>query len=63
MEFQNLSLINDALLGKQFWRLMEFPLSLVSKTLKAKYYKDTDVCSACLGCNPSFAWRGFGKRV
>lgn len=37
MNFMDLELMNEALLAKQFWRILEFPSSLVSRVLEAKY--------------------------
>lgn len=42
LDFRDLSLVNDALLTKQFWRILENPTSLVSVTLKAKYSRNSD---------------------
>ncbi|KAL9679281.1 hypothetical protein QQ045_017139 [Rhodiola kirilowii] len=41
LNFRELATFNDALLAKQFWRLLEHPNSIISKTLKAKYYKQS----------------------
>ncbi|CAM8991132.1 unnamed protein product [Rhodiola kirilowii] len=58
LNFRDLALFNDALLAKQYWRLMENPDSIISKTLKAKYYKDSDLLNSHLKQNCSMAWRG-----
>ncbi|CAM8999447.1 unnamed protein product [Rhodiola kirilowii] len=48
---------NDAILAKQIWRLLSNQEALVSRLLKAKYFKDGDVLQSQLGSRPSFAWR------
>lgn len=48
---------NIALLGKQGWRLMCNPESLVARVYKAKYYPRSSFLAAKVGSNPSFIWR------
>ncbi|KAL9691520.1 hypothetical protein QQ045_011944 [Rhodiola kirilowii] len=48
---------NDAILAKQIWRLLSNQEALVSRLLKAKYFKDGDVLQSQLGHMPSFAGR------
>ncbi|WOG87677.1 hypothetical protein DCAR_0206908 [Daucus carota subsp. sativus] len=55
--FRNLHEFNVALLGKQGWRLVTNPTSLVARMFKAKYYPNDSFLSAKLGANPSFVWR------
>ncbi|CAN0910330.1 hypothetical protein LINGRAHAP2_LOCUS26232, partial [Linum grandiflorum] len=43
--------------GKQAWRLLSDPESLVARLYKAKYFPTRDLLSAELGSHPSFAWR------
>ncbi|XP_062021223.1 uncharacterized protein LOC133737733 [Rosa rugosa] len=57
--FRDLSLFNQALLGKQGWRLMMYPDSLVARMLKAKYFPWDDFMEAELGSSPSYLWRSF----
>ncbi|KAL8473949.1 hypothetical protein ACS0TY_030700 [Phlomoides rotata] len=45
------------MLGKQGWRLLRNPNSLLSRTLKARYFKRGNFLSACEGYNPSFTWK------
>ncbi|CAM8943968.1 unnamed protein product [Rhodiola kirilowii] len=61
LNFRDLASFNDALLAKQFWRLLENPDSISSKILKVRYYKDSDLMSSHLRQNSSMAWRGIWK--
>lgn len=57
--FRDLAVFNDALLGKQIWRLIHHENSLVARVLKAKYYPPhSSVLEAALGPCSSFSWRG-----
>jgi hypothetical protein len=44
--FRDFSLFNQAMLGKQGWRLLVRPDSLCAKVLKGKYYPSSDFLSA-----------------
>lgn len=55
--FRDLRDFNLAMLGKQCWRLITNPESLVARIYKAKYYADKDFMQATLGGSPSFIWR------
>ncbi|KAH9792028.1 putative reverse transcriptase/RNA-dependent DNA polymerase [Citrus sinensis] len=55
--FKKLHAFNLAMLGKQSWRLMTKPNSLVAQIFKARYYSRTSFAGATLGHNPSYAWR------
>jgi len=57
--FRDLTLFNKALLAKQCWRLIQFPNSLSSRILKAKYFPNSSFLEAELGKRPSFMWRSF----
>ncbi|XP_074308855.1 uncharacterized protein LOC141643553 [Silene latifolia] len=50
-------LFNNALLGKQGWRLMMEDTSLMARVIKGKYFADRGFLEAELGSNPSFTWR------
>lgn len=54
--FRDLSSFNRALIAKQCWRLISFPNSLVSKSIKAKYYPRGNFMESNLGSNPSYIW-------
>uniref|UniRef100_A0A803PEE1 Reverse transcriptase domain-containing protein n=1 Tax=Cannabis sativa TaxID=3483 RepID=A0A803PEE1_CANSA len=57
MGFRNLRDFNLALLGKQGWRLLSRPNSLVARVYKARYFPNESFLTAQLGNNPSFVWR------
>ncbi|KAL9685088.1 hypothetical protein QQ045_022535 [Rhodiola kirilowii] len=61
LNFRNLSFFNDALLAKQAWRLLSNQSTMVYKTLKAKYFKETSLLEAHLGGGSSPAWQGVWK--
>ncbi|KAL4367966.1 hypothetical protein GQ457_05G022590 [Hibiscus cannabinus] len=58
MGFKDLHLFNIALLGKQLWRLLSEPGSLIYRTLRAKYFPDGDLLHASAPARSSFAWKG-----
>ncbi|XP_019167563.1 PREDICTED: uncharacterized protein LOC109163264 [Ipomoea nil] len=55
--FKELHAFNLAMLGKQAWRLLTKPDSLVSRIFKARYYPKGTFFDACVGNNPSYCWR------
>ncbi|XP_010666976.2 uncharacterized protein LOC104884079 [Beta vulgaris subsp. vulgaris] len=57
MGFKDLGVFNDALLGRQAWRLIHAPQSLLSRVLKAKYYPSCEFLDASLGYSCSYSWR------
>ncbi|XP_019162163.1 PREDICTED: uncharacterized protein LOC109158690 [Ipomoea nil] len=58
MGFRRLRDMNLSLLGKQAWRLLTQPNSLMSRIYKARYFPNSTFFDATLGSNPSFIWRG-----
>lgn len=58
MGFRKLHEMHLALLGKQAWRLIKYPASLVSRVYKARYFRKCGFLEAKEGSNPSFIWRG-----
>ena len=65
MGFRDFVCFNQALLAKQACRILQFPNSLVTKVLQARYFKQTNFLHAKLGSNPSYIWRSilWGKQV
>ena len=57
MGFRELSLFNMALLARQGWRLVQYPDSLVSQVLKAKYYPNQSFMEARIKGTPSYIFR------
>lgn len=57
MEFRDLKSFNVALLAKQRWRILKYPLSLAAVLLKEKYFRNENFLDAKLGTHPSLVWR------
>uniref|UniRef100_A0A2N9IN55 Reverse transcriptase domain-containing protein n=1 Tax=Fagus sylvatica TaxID=28930 RepID=A0A2N9IN55_FAGSY len=57
MGFRDLHIFNMALLARQGWRLLQYPNSIVSRVLKAKYYPGISFLEATVKSNASFIWR------
>ena len=57
MGFKDLSVFNLSMLGKQGWKLLTEPQSLVSRIFKARYFPYGSYLTATLGHNPSYVWR------
>ncbi|XP_031131897.1 uncharacterized protein LOC116033284 [Ipomoea triloba] len=55
--FKDLRPFNLAMLGKQAWRFLTQPTSLVARIYKARYYPKTSFIDATVGNCPSFCWR------
>ncbi|KAK4400699.1 putative ribonuclease H protein, partial [Sesamum angolense] len=55
--FRKMQTFNVAMFAKQGWRIMSNPNLLISRILKARYYRDNDFLHAKIGYNPSFTWR------
>ena len=55
--FKDLEAYNLALLGKQLWRMIKNPKSLMCRVFKSRYFRNTDPLNASLGSRPSYAWR------
>ncbi|KAM1207288.1 hypothetical protein ACFX13_008002 [Malus domestica] len=54
--FRDIESFNDALLGKQCWRIICNPDALWVKILKARYFPNCDFLQATRGSCPSWAW-------
>lgn len=63
--FRDFALFNQAMLGKQGWRLMMRPSSLCARVLKGKYYLNSDFLSATKKKRSSETWRSIlhGREV
>lgn len=57
MGFKDLTTFNLAMLGKQGWKFMNEPTSLVARIFKARYFPTCNYLIARLGHNPSYVWR------
>jgi len=55
--FRDIRLFNQALLARQAWRLIEFPDSLCSRLLKAKYFPNGDLLDTAFPNQVSPTWR------
>ncbi|XP_019183735.1 PREDICTED: uncharacterized protein LOC109178652 [Ipomoea nil] len=55
--FKDLRAFNLAMLGKQAWRMLTKPDSLVARVYKARYFPKGTFFDAQIGNNPSFCWR------
>ncbi|XP_062014305.1 uncharacterized protein LOC133730800 [Rosa rugosa] len=59
--FRNMELFNQALLAKQGWRILRCPDSLLARTLRAKYFPNSDFLHACVHPGDSYTWRSLMK--
>jgi len=57
MGFEDLTTFNLAMLGKQGWKFLTEPNSLVSRLFKARYFLNNTYLTANIGHNPSYIWR------
>jgi len=57
MGFKSLKAFNMAMLGKQAWKLITNPDSLITRLLKARYFPTSDFFASQVGHNPSYVWR------
>lgn len=55
--FRDIELFNLALLARQAWRILQNPLTMTARLLKAVYYPACDFLQAPLGSRPSQVWR------
>jgi len=57
MGFKDLSAFNLAMLGKQGWKFITEPESLVARIYKAHYFPSVSYLTAQIGHNLSYVWR------
>jgi hypothetical protein len=63
--FRDMALFNQAMLGRQCWRLITEPNSLCARVLKARYFPNCDVLDAPQPRSSSYTWRSiqFGMKL
>jgi hypothetical protein len=63
MGFRDLTLFNQAMLGRQGWRLLTEPTSLCARVLKGRYFPHSDFWHAPKPRSSSYTWRSilFGR--
>jgi hypothetical protein len=57
MGFKDLSAFNLSMLGKQGWKFITEPNSLVARIFKVRYFHNGTFLTAQIGHNPSYVWR------
>lgn len=57
MSFKSLGTFNLAMLGKQGWRIMTNPDTLIARIYKAKYFPQCNFLESSLSHKPSFVWK------
>jgi len=57
MGFKDLFAFNLAMLGKQGWKFITEPDSLVARNFKARYFPSASYLTATVGHNPIYIWR------
>ena len=57
MGFKSLRTFNLAMLGKQGWRFLTNPHTLIARMFKARYFPNSTFFEATLGHKPSYVWR------
>jgi hypothetical protein len=63
--FRDLVLFNQAMLGRECWRLLTEPKYLCARVLKGRYFPETDFWNASKPRSSSYTWRSilFGKEL
>jgi len=57
MGFKDLSAFNLVMLGKQGWKFITEPDSLVARIFKARYFPSGSYLTTTVGDNPNYVWR------
>ena len=57
MDFKDLSAFNLAMAGKQGWKFITKPDSLVARIFKARYFPSGSYLTTTVGHDPSYVWR------
>jgi hypothetical protein len=65
MGFREMTLFNQAMLGKQCWRLLTVPNSLCARVLKGRYFPEGEFWTAKCPRSSSYTWRSLmhGKEL
>ena len=54
--FRDFKEFNIALLAKQLWRILRYPNSLLSRVLKGRYFRYSNIMESKPANSPSFVW-------
>ncbi|KAL9308986.1 putative RNA-directed DNA polymerase [Arabidopsis thaliana] len=57
MGFRDFENFNQALLGKQVWRILQTPDCLMTRMLKHRYFGDSNILHATIKPKASFVWK------
>jgi hypothetical protein len=65
MGFRDMEIFNQAMLGRQAWRLLTDPSSLCARVLKGRYYPYGDFWDAPCPRSASYTWRSifYGRKL
>jgi hypothetical protein len=56
--FRDMHMLNQALLARQAWRLIQNPSSLCARVLKARYFPHGNILDTVFSSDPSPVWKG-----
>ena len=60
--FKKFGLLNQSMLAKQFWRINQYPQSLLAKALKSKYFPRCSIQECSPKPHHSWHWRNIIKQ-
>jgi hypothetical protein len=63
MGFKSLQAFNYVMLGKQAWKMVTNPGTLITKLFKAKCFPNNDFFGSSIGHNPSYVWRSIWSAI